>query len=392
MKALAAKFSRNSSSGLPDAAREDAFYDPDEEEVVGQWFYLVTDKDGMTARRIAAYDKSHKVDGHYNQGSVVEICKRLKRGWTTWLCVKQSLEWVFDVSPKDKKVRLVEVSHDEGIWQYEAAAPVSIVSRPTLAAPRKGAQIARGEIVKVMERVRPMSSQVSYLRLSDGRGWVSDLEDRQQVMLLRDGSLADVLPGADVSRQSGQWSYMVVDPNGVQLRQAPAANAPKSRRLEEGEIVSVGERSPGGGVVFLKLADGAWGFDVHPDQKVQRISMMEVTVERGSFVYRVVAPKGVGLRARASFGESAKATRGPDCGATIHCSERVKCGETAFLKLADGRGWVFDKKNGKQILEFVSQEAQQPSMGGYPSATAAPRRDQAQAAAELGDEFQLEMS
>jgi len=75
-------------------------------------------------------------------------------------------------------------------------------------------------------------------------------------------------------------------------------------------------------------------------------------VERGRWLYLVLAEKGVALRTRCSFADAAKtSTRGPDKGTVIEVKERVRCGGTSFLRLTDGSGWVFDVKNGRKVLE-----------------------------------------
>lgn len=356
MKAFATRF-RGSTSGLPDGMRDDALYDEEEVEEKGRWFYVVTDKDGITPRRVASYEKTHKLEGvHYAQGTVLEVVQRLKRGWTTWLLLKHAPEWVFDVSPKDKKVRMLESNLEKGIWQYEAIGTVQIIPRPFVPA-KKGPKVAAGEVIKVNEQLRCISSVASYLRLVDGRGWICDMEAGCQVVQCADG-LKVSLPETQASPQIGQWQYMVVDPEGAQLRTSASPNSPICRRLDEGEVVLVTEKLRAEGSFCLKLSDGTWCFDMDPKAKVQTLSMMEVAVESGDFQYQVVAPKGVALRARASFSTTAKAQRGPEYGAVISCCERVRCGETAFLKLSDGSGWVFDKKNGKKILECLSSSVE----------------------------------
>jgi hypothetical protein len=83
--------------------------------------------------------------------------------------------------------------------------------------------------------------------------------------------------------------------------------------------------------------------------------MMEVDVHHGSFLYVVTAEKGVALRNRCSFSDTSKVGRGPEKGALCEVKERVKCGETTFLRLANGSGWVFDKKNGRSMLEPLKE-------------------------------------
>lgn len=158
---------------------------------------------------------------------------------------------------------------------------------------------------------------------------------------------------ASMQPEIGEWTYMVVDPKGVCPRNQPVYDkgAKINRSIEEGEVVRVTERRPDEGTTFLKICSPAgWVFDCQPGHK-SRVRMMEVHVEHGSFLYVVTAEKGVALRMRCSFSDSSKVGRGPEKGALCEIKERVRCGETTFLRLANGSGWVFDKKNGRSMLE-----------------------------------------
>ena len=173
-----------------------------------------------------------------------------------------------------------------------------------------------------------------------------------------------------VSGERGDWTYLVLDPKGISPRKGPTYDKSaklKGEKLSEGEVVRVVERLLIGGDIggghFLRLAGGrGWVFDVPPTAKTA-VRMQEVRVEKGDFRYLVTAERGVALRSRAAFSERAKVTRngafgtsfwgagGPERGEILSCSERLRCGETDFLRLSNGKGWVFDIKNGRRILE-----------------------------------------
>jgi len=152
--------------------------------------------------------------------------------------------------------------------------------------------------------------------------------------------------------EHGEWEYVVVDSKGMSLRESPTYDKSHkvSRRIEEGEVVEVVERIQGDGTTFLRLErPHGWVFDRQPGSK-QALRMMEIKVQRGLWHYFVVADKGVALRGRCSFAESAKIGKGPLKGALVEVTERVRAGESTFLRLKEG-GWLFDVKNGKKVVE-----------------------------------------
>lgn len=73
------------------------------------------------------------------------------------------------------------------------------------------------------------------------------------------------------------------------------------------------------------------------------------------------------MRSRPAFSERTKVAKngafgtnfwgagGPQMGEVIFADERLRCGETNFLRLSNGKGWVFDMKNGRRILEPLIQ-------------------------------------
>jgi len=167
-------------------------------------------------------------------------------------------------------------------------------------------------------------------------------------------SVTDVKPVSSAT-EYGEWTYVIVDPKGVCPRTAPTYDkaSKTDRRVEEGELVRVSERRAAEGTVFLKISSPpGWIFDTQPTNKA-RVRAMEANIQRGNFVYRIVAEKGVALRSRCSFSDGCKIGRGPEKGALVDVKERIAIGETTFLKIQGGlqSGWVFDKKNRRSLLE-----------------------------------------
>lgn len=156
--------------------------------------------------------------------------------------------------------------------------------------------------------------------------------------------------------EHGEWHYVVLDRSGLSLRKAPTYDRTAkldgpSSRVEDGEIVKVVERIPGNGTTFLRLeSPRGWAFDIQPGaEKIQRLA--EVSLEYGTWFYRVCAPRGIAVRSRCSFSDKSKVGKGPEAGAVLTVSKRVRVGATMFLKPKDEMGWVFDCKNGTQMVE-----------------------------------------
>lgn len=350
-----------------------------EKEETGHWYYLVVDAKGIRPRNDANYSKENKSQHRHAQGCIVEVERRRKSGWTTFLGLKIG-GWVFDVSPKDASVRMTEVEVCRGIWTYEVCSYQQLTLLPHPAADPKKHCKAKGlqpkEVFQVHNRVRPVSGKGSYLELADGRGWVLDYADGHKTVAYWseegtskedfcvtscDSPTTNALGAELGSPELGEWEYVVLDPKGLSLRSQPTYDSKFkiSRRIEEGEIVVAHERRCGDGTTFLRLAcPQGWVFDRQPG-KDSRIRMMEAQLERGSWHYRVIADNGIAVRSRCSFSEATKCGKGPLKGAVIEVSLRVQVGSTTFLQMKansdqgdqeDGR-WIFDSKAGRKVLE-----------------------------------------
>lgn len=385
-----------------------------EEEEHGTWHYLVVDARGVRPRTGSTYSKESKTQqSRIKDGTVICVSQRRRAGLTRWLCVGNGQDWIHDVSPKDHRVRAVEVEVLSGTWQYQVTAErVAILPKPSLHLtefPPKAAGLDFGENVGVVRRIRPLNSKGSFLELSDGRGFAFDMAKGVQVLHLfcrgvelvssPSNRLPGGLPGdappatataaappatAALSSNSsevacdyeqplaalrtsstrsselgppelGSWDYIVLDPAGIRLRGAPAYDKGEklSSRLPAGELAHVVERRVcSDGTTFVRLESPAgWAFDVQPGashRKRQR--MAQVSVEHGTWFYRVVANKGVAFRARCSLTDEAKLGKGPDLGAMLTIRQRVRVGSTVFLKVDGHDGWLFDCKDDKELV------------------------------------------
>jgi len=72
--------------------------------------------------------------------------------------------------------------------------------------------------------------------------------------------------------------------------------------------------------------------------------------EKGIWRYRVVSLRGIALRSECTFASEAKIGTGPQNGEVVTVTERVRIGDTTFLKVGD-RGWIFDQVKGHTLVE-----------------------------------------
>lgn len=339
------------------------------QEEVGEWKYLVVDTGGIRPREDASYSDDTKGRGadqrcRLQEGTIVSIDRRRSAGWTTWLGLASGDGWVFDVSPKDKRVRMVEAEVTSGEWVYVAGREiVPIISLPSpqqafaaARAFRRKKFISPGQTITVVKKIRPVTMKTSFLMLADGIGWTVDHVEGRQV-LLHSGSpcspaVAMAEDSAEIVPELGSWSYIVVDPKGQTLRNEPSYN-PKAKiaaRLEDGDVVTVFERRPGDGTTFLRIASpSGWVFDCQPGSK-GRVRLTPVSLEHGEWFYSVSAQKGIALRSKCSFGDECRVGAGPLKGCLVQITERIKVGETTFLRISNGH-WIFDRKCGRQLAE-----------------------------------------
>jgi len=363
-------------------------YDTDQtvEEERGLWHYLVIDSAGIRERETANYSKESKRSGaftRHQEGDIVQVELRRKAGWTKWLRCKTGDGWLFDVSPKDQKVRLVEVEVLYGKWQYQALennVPILLAPAPGLAKKAanslgKKKSISANQVTTVIKRIRPVNGKGSYLQLADGVGWVLDFADGKQLLQRVDGPVSrrpmpapgddceytdDAVPDSQPLQldnlgkaEFGQWDYIVLDSKGISLREQPSYNAAKNgKRIWEGEIVEVIERRRGDGIAFLKLSSPhqGWAIDGTPGVK-SNLRMTEVVLEKGSWSYRVSADKGIDIRSRCSFAADSKTKDKMNKGLLFEVKLRVQVGDSMFLKLKDKDGWAFEARKGCRVLD-----------------------------------------
>lgn len=211
---------------------------------------------------------------------------------------------------------------------------------------RSGEFLSPGQVVPVNHRV--LYGGVVFLRLSGGRGWVFESKDQLLVMT----------EAKDWAR--GLWHYNVVCEDDVEVRSAPTYS--DAHRMGDfavsGDCVAVDERCKVAGGQFCKLADGrGWLFESKDGTRVlsevKGMRQRARDFERGLWHYTVLCEGEVEVRAAPTYSDEARTGQflGPgDCCAV---DERCRIQGIWFLKLADGRGWVFESKDRLLVMGLI---------------------------------------
>mmetsp|Transcript_76723 Transcript_76723/g.197621 ORF Transcript_76723/g.197621 Transcript_76723/m.197621 type:complete len:192 (-) Transcript_76723:439-1014(-) len=155
------------------------------QEESGSWQYLIVDENGIKPRNEASYAHGAKGGARCQDGAVVQIRRRRREGGTTWLELASGAGWIFDVSPKNDKLRAVEVEVVDGSWTYQAYGDnVKVLPRPSTSKHSvfHASTLGKGDVVTVTQSIRPLNSQCAFLRLQDGRGFAPDFHDSKRTM------------------------------------------------------------------------------------------------------------------------------------------------------------------------------------------------------------------
>lgn len=221
---------------------------------------------------------------------------------------------------------------------------VEVRASPTYADDtRIGHFLHPGQVVPVDERRMVQGSW--FLHLADGRGWVFENKDRLLVMTeARD-------------HERSLWHYSVVCEDDVETRASPtySDDSRTGLVLGSGDCFAVDERCSVAGARFLKLADGrGWVFET----KDRLLVMSEVRAKaqdardfaRGLWHYTVVCDDDIEVRAAPTYSDEARTGLMIHPGDCISVDERCRVAAVWFLRLADGRGWVFETKDSRRVM------------------------------------------
>eukprot|EP00746_Dinoflagellata_sp_MGD_P036697 gnl/MRDRNA2_/MRDRNA2_18814_c0_seq1.p1 gnl/MRDRNA2_/MRDRNA2_18814_c0~~gnl/MRDRNA2_/MRDRNA2_18814_c0_seq1.p1 ORF type:complete len:527 (-),score=84.71 gnl/MRDRNA2_/MRDRNA2_18814_c0_seq1:12-1592(-) len=207
---------------------------------------------------------------------------------------------------------------------------------------RTGQFLHPGQVVACDER--RMVNGAWFLRLADQRGWAFETKERLLVMT----------QAHDFER--GLWHYTIVCEDDVETRSSPTYSdeARTGICLGPGDCMAVDERCRVAGVLFLKLADGrGWIFESKDRllvaSQVRNKPAEARDFERGIWHYTIVCNDDVEVRAAPTYSDEARCglmLRPGDC---VAVDERCRQGGTWFLRLADGRGWLFETKDSQTV-------------------------------------------
>lgn len=225
------------------------------------------------------------------------------------------------------------------IWHFKPndGKPLIIRTAPAFDAAHAGA-IKPGEYFYVCEEKEGEDS-VTFLKLFDGRGWVFDSKPEVGILCER--------------VEASLWKYDGLgDRQPLMIRATPGVNAARTgQALQVGSWFYVSEELEGDdGVLYLLLADGrGWVFDHKPG-----IGVMCTNQEAAfkSHLWRHTASDRLPLCIRES-----PDIHGSRTGLTLLAGETFQVSQelagsdgVLYLQLDDGRGWVFESRDGSKIL------------------------------------------
>mmetsp|Transcript_32840 Transcript_32840/g.83098 ORF Transcript_32840/g.83098 Transcript_32840/m.83098 type:complete len:481 (-) Transcript_32840:50-1492(-) len=241
---------------------------------------------------------------------------------------------------------LFNFGNEGGVKHYVVMCKddVEVRASPTYADDtRIGHFLHPGQVVVVDDR--RMITGAWFLHLADGRGWVFETKERLLVMT----------EAHEFER--GLWHYAVACDDDVETRITPtySDDARTGLVLGSGDCIAVDERCCVAGARFLKLADGrGWVFET----KDRLLVMSEVRAKaqeardfaRGLWHYTVVCDDDVEIRAAPTYSDEARTGLTIHPGDCVAVDERCRVGAIWFLRLADGRGWVFESKDSRRVM------------------------------------------
>lgn len=253
---------------------------------------------------------------------------------------------LFGGAPMDQGMGMFNYSEGGGLKHYVLMCKddVEVRASPTYADDsRIGHFLHPGQVVVVDDRRMVMGSW--FLHLADGRGWVFETKERLLVMT----------EAKEFER--GLWHYSVCCDDEVETRICPtySDDARSGCILGPGDCIACDERCTVAGARFLKLADGrGWVFET----KDRLLVMSEVRAKaqeardfaRGLWHYTVVCDDDVEIRAAPTYSDEARTGLMVHPGDCVAVDERCRVAAIWFLRLADGRGWVFESKDSRRVM------------------------------------------
>jgi len=264
------------------------------------------------------------------------------------------------------------------VWKYfpDYAAPIDIRQTPAINGPRSGCQLTPGEVFRVSKEMFDHKLSITFLKLSDGRGWVFDSKPGVGTMCVRMdhddhhaghgglGSHASVAshgaPGAHGAHGAHGTGPLVAPASLVAqlpvpgVGEAPWLSAQSLAGLSDGHGHGHGGHGHGG-------HGHGHGHSPPPSALPTVPSGDNMWVHKPDFL----AP----LQIRKAPAIDAERTEHMLMPGETFCvtDEMVGQHDVRFLKLADGRGWVFDRKPGVGMTCF-----RQPLIEGGAAGSAAP--------------------
>lgn len=224
---------------------------------------------------------------------------------------------------------------------------VGIRLEPWINAPRVGQELCPGDLFRVDEEVQ--KDGVLYLHLADRRGWLFNCKPGTGTICVRASEVT--------------WVCNPVSGNKLGIRGEPTLEAPPlfGKELFPGEEFFVSEElvavqvAQEVTVTFLRLADGrGWVFNCKPG-----VGVMCTKKASTPWVCQPVSGNKVGIRVAPSLDAPKVPGAELNPGEVFQVSEQITAKSSAddivFLRLTDGRGWVFSYKPGVGVMCLQQQ-------------------------------------
>jgi hypothetical protein len=249
------------------------------------------------------------------------------------------------------------VEDEEGCFVYQSCGGHGIEVRSYLDVgdkSRAGSSFPEGFLVSI-DLVRPSrvagSNNGPFLRLSDCSGWLFARTGGEVVM-------------KRIPVETGLWVFRVDNCNvGQALRAHPMDNSPHVKDVAYKPMQRIccdrKVTHPQTGVCSYRVqGTEGWVFDRRPETKGTDDRMLLIDdsmVQEGVFAFRALTP--LAIRRNPSIAENEKTSRVIDQNEIISVDvireSPFNHGNGPFLRLADGSGWLFEKKKHDQMMVQV---------------------------------------
>jgi len=243
--------------------------------------------------------------------------------------VDLAIEWKTEKAAEEARHHWL--AHQPSVWKYfpDHAAPIDIRQTPAINGPRSGCQLTPGETFQVSKEMCDHKLHITFLKLSDGRGWVFDSKPGVGTMCVRMDQ--QTLHGGHHGGHNGD-----------------------RHDLHAGH---------GGYAAHGAHGHGAYGTGTGPLATSSSMALPTMPAGASMWVHKpdFLAPLQI-RREPAVDAERTEHMLMPGEAFAV-TDELVGQHDVRYLKLADGRGWVFDRKAGVGMMCYRQSHTEGGAVG-----------------------------